>query len=398
MKILMIFFDMFRTNLTNLYDERNEETEFDRQIRKMGGVFFENCFTPAPDTPRSNGCLWTSLYPSENGCDNRLKYPKHFIKPGCKDFLQILKENGYSFNFFIAGAMQRLGELPASVSDTGNYSNDRTLQDYLNTLKIQENSLTYLGFNDYHQIVTDTYAQGKYARQACRITGEILDEIFSRIPIDTFDLIFVYSDHGFKKREENFPSAYQSLDRSRTQILLFVHKKGDLTLSKSKRLSSIMDIYPTIIDECGIKYENAIRGRNLFSSPSPEYLMIEDHKYFTNELGQTIERWAIRNEKGYAATDAALNWEADYELTEEDKKSYEKILATLGTDFLENTKMKKIKGLYEAFLLDCPTHYDGSPRIIRKPFSQKARDAKHKIEQAVEKSIKFLLYFTHKGR
>jgi hypothetical protein len=392
MKILMVFIDMFRIGLTNTFDSSKPKTEFDKQINRIGGVLYRNCYTPAPDTPRSNGCLWTSRYPSENGCDNRLKYPRYYIKPDIKDFLGILKENGYTFNFFIPEAMRRLGELPNSVTNIGNYSKDKTLEEFVENLCIEENSLTYLGFSDYHQVVTDTYAQKKYVTYTNEMCGKILKTIDDTLSFNTFDLVFFYSDHGYKQREENFDSAYLMLGDERTQIFMMVHRKNDKNLIFSDKLSSIMDIYPTILNYCNIVYEKTIRGKDLFSDNCYDWLLVEDHKTFSVDMGQSIERWAIRNKNGYACVDCALNWEADYDIKIEDKKTYKKILDELGTEFTDNVKMQSIHDSYQDFLVECPTHYDGSRRIIHKPFSQWIKDIKTRFEKGIENTIKKIIY------
>ncbi len=78
MKILFIFVDQLRSNLLNLYNSNVKETSFDRCIYDLGGSLFTQCYTPAPNTSRSLGCLWTGLYPSRNGC--HVGYPKYHMK------------------------------------------------------------------------------------------------------------------------------------------------------------------------------------------------------------------------------------------------------------------------------------------------------------------------------
>ena len=87
MRILMVFIDMLRSELVF-------STQADSQImktcRKIGGTLFEACYTPAPDTYRSMGALWSSCYPAENGCDNRCKRPFEWLKKPEETFLEYL--------------------------------------------------------------------------------------------------------------------------------------------------------------------------------------------------------------------------------------------------------------------------------------------------------------------
>lgn len=54
MKILMIFIDMLRPNLLHIIDESQPAREVEKVFEKWGGTLYTNCFTPSPDTPRSN--------------------------------------------------------------------------------------------------------------------------------------------------------------------------------------------------------------------------------------------------------------------------------------------------------------------------------------------------------
>ena len=55
MKIMMIFIDMFRANILNMFNDNAPYTNIDNLFEQWGGTIYTNCYTPAPDTPRSNG-------------------------------------------------------------------------------------------------------------------------------------------------------------------------------------------------------------------------------------------------------------------------------------------------------------------------------------------------------
>ena len=378
MKILMVFLDMLRINLTNVYDIKNKETLFDKALKKIGGMLFTNCYTNAPDTPRSFSCLWSSLYPKENGCDNRLKYPYYYLEK--ESFLNKLENGGYQINIFSNQWSFEIGEFPRLNNENSSYSKIESIKDFLLGLKPSENSLTFLGFEDYHHIISDCFARKKYVKKAFDISGKILETIGNHINFDDFDLTIFYSDHGFKTREESFDTNYKMLDSPRTQILLFIHKKGDVGITRNNKFSSIFDIYPTVLDVCRIQYnKKSIRGISLYSKQEHDFFMIEDPKSFGVGLGQTIETWGIRTKDGLFVIDSNLKWEGSRELSEQEQSFYLDYIKNNGTDFSENVKMQTIHNKYNYALEDIKYLFDGTKRKTHKPLSIKIKDGFKKM-------------------
>ena len=64
MRILALFLDMIGGEYINICNPEEKSTSFDKLIRDIGGKVYTNCYTPAPDTPRSSACMWTGVYPS----------------------------------------------------------------------------------------------------------------------------------------------------------------------------------------------------------------------------------------------------------------------------------------------------------------------------------------------
>ena len=394
MRILLVFLDMFRVNLTNIYDEHNERTLFDDSISKIGGSLYMNCYTPGPDTPRSNGCLWSSTYPKDNGCNNRLKYPKYYLKK--RDFLSILKQNGYDLNFYINPYTKEVGELPNSIEDYSFFSDDLSLDKFFNHAKLSDNSLTYLSFGDFHYVISDTYAQKRFVKKAYDLSGKIIDGVNSIINYDLFDLVIFYSDHGFKMREENLDTDLKMLGDSRTQILLFIHRRGDSSIDKKYKLSSIMDIYPTILDFCSIEYDQKeIDGLSLFSDNEHEFIMIEDHRTFGVDLGQTIERWGFKTNDYLIAVNPNLDWQIDNKNSTIDYNEYYQYLLVHGTDFESNVKMKMIHNKYDDSLSESSVYFDGEQRVIHKPFVIYVVDSWKKTINCLSNQYQKFLYKKH---
>ena len=374
MKFLLIFIDMLRPNLLNVYDNKNRENRIDKQLKMWGGTVYTNSYTPAPDTPRSNGCLWTSRYPKDNGCDNRLKYPYFFKKEDCVDLLTLLKKEGYQFNIYAHEATGKIGEFPISVSEIDNYSGDVKLEEYLKTLTIEKDSFTYFCLEDFHKVVTNCYAQKKYIDLGYEKIGGALELIQRYLDIDTFDLTIMFSDHGFKFRDEPYWNDYNyQLNNDRIQIFMMTHRKNEREIKYNNKLATIMDIYPTICNCAQIDIQYEIEGIDLFERKEYSSFFVEDHKTFNAELGQTIEFWAVVNKKGRACVNCDKSWVADYEMTEEEKKEYEDILTNKASCFAENTKMRTIQRYYDECLNSYAQYYDGELRTIKKPLDERFR-------------------------
>lgn len=367
MKVLVLFFDMVRVNLTNTYSKTNYRSIFDNTLERIGGTLFTNCYTPGPDTPRSLACMWSSNYPLKNGCNNRLKYPKFYLNKNLKDWASYLKNCGYNMSFFLTPEERQLGELPASVSQYGYHSQGESLNDFLESLQVSDNSLTFIAVDVFHEVISDYYARRKYVHKAFDMVGNALNLIDEKIHIDEFDMTIVFSDHGFKMREQLYRSPLDLMGDDRTQIFMFVHKNGDMGIRYDNKLSSIMDVYPTILNACQIKYDQVIMGKDLFNVEEKyEWLLIEDHLTFNVSLGQTIESWAIRNEKGLACVNSSKRWMANYTLTEKEKNKYEEFLKTESSCYEENTRLREIHESYDA-VVNTPFYFDGTPRKVHKP-------------------------------
>lgn len=393
MKILMIFIDMLRPNLLNTYNKSMPINRIDRQIQNWGGTVYTNCFTPAPDTPRSNACLWSSRYPRDNGCDNRLKYPGFFMKDDVEDLFKILKKHNYSFNFYMHPSTKAVGVLPICVSNSGFYSNGQILEEFLKQVDVTENSLTYISIEDFHEVVTDYYAQMKCANVGFEIVGKSLELINQYLDMDMFDQVFILSDHGFKEREKYYGNDYlKQLGRDRTQIFMLYREKGNHVICYNDKLCSIMDIYPTVCEKGGFEYSpESIEGISLCSGYEKKFIMIEDHKTFNSDLGQTIEYWGFWTKKGLACVNSDLIWISDFDITSQEKNEYENYLSERASCFCENVKMRKIRKYYDEGLVTCPNYFDGTPRKKCIPLDETIKINLYKALKVMKKIVKKLI-------
>lgn len=101
MRVLLLFCDMLGAEYLSLFNPKKKRTKMDELFREYGGVVYRNCYTPAPDTPRSSACTWSGVYPKRNGCDNRMKYPRYFMGNDIDDLWRMISRQECTVNIFV---------------------------------------------------------------------------------------------------------------------------------------------------------------------------------------------------------------------------------------------------------------------------------------------------------
>ena len=385
MKILMLFCDMLRTNLLHTVNEGVKENRVDRAIQKMGGTLYTKCYSPGPDTPRSMAALWSGQYPMKNGCNTRLRYPDPWLLNQEDSMLSVLEEAHYDFNFFINDACRNVGMLPPGFSKKGNHSKNVGLEEYLDELHIKDNSFTFLCLEDFHYAIDDLGANEDGAELGFELIGEAMELIDSSVGLSSFDVVIMLSDHGFKYAKDACNmDGYELLNSDRTQVFMLIKTKESKKLCLDSRICSVMDVYPTICDLLGEKNKNSIEGISLVGEKRHEVVLIEDHKTFTAEMGQTIEYWGVVNEKGYAVIGCDGNWNSSYPMKIEEEKKYEELLQEKMSFFSLNRKQYDILKLYEISVAPTEFYFNGRKR--KKKVSKK-QFLKNKIKIIIKKLL-----------
>lgn len=369
MKVLLVYADMVRPGLLNTFNPAAKEGEIDRKFREWGGTVYTNCFTPAPDTPRSSGCLWSSNYPSVNGCTTRSKYPRYFLKKPEDNFLSVLQNEGYKLNLFVNAPCVKIGCLPVDLPGCCIDTNKAPLAELLEGFVPEENSLTYFYLTDYHQAVSDWYAVPKAHEIGDKMIGGALSVIEEALPINQFDLAIVFSDHGWKKSNDKNDTLLEWINRDRDQILMYVRQKGDRGIKRDDRLCSIMDIGPTVCDAVGTHLPYDTEGRSLFSGAEPSYIVVEDHHTVGVQIELPLDVWGIRTTKGLSCVDAENHWYSEIPLSKEMQDEYEKIIEQTGTSFRERLYGQMILNLYQES--NNSAQYNGQKRKEHPPFKRR---------------------------
>lgn len=295
MKILIVFLDMIHTDHLSLYNNSRSDTSLDIALKRLGGTLFNRCYTPGPDTPRSNACMQTGLYPHFNGVDVRVKWPRDFIKPEVDTFFDKAIEKGYSINICYSKVLDRIGLLKMRESEK--VKKFFSLDDFVLNAQVADNSISYVADQDMHFAIDDYGPTEKGVNVGFEKIGLLFDKYLSYEYLNKFDHVFFYSDHGAKLETDIFStnSILNLLSDNRTRVLMFYHNKGAKDVIVDSRLSCNLDIYSTIVKLLG--YDDLRHGKSLLSEPENcRTVHVEDHSSFTVDINLAVTQWRIISE------------------------------------------------------------------------------------------------------
>ena len=298
MKILILFCDMLRANrLMTVNKDISTFTNFDKWIQDFGGCTYTNCYTPAPDTPRSLACFYTGLYPKLNGCKLRIEWPRYYQNQEKPTIFELLNNSKYKTYTNFSKYELETGVL--SNKDLKRVSNYNSFLDIFNSEVIRnkdKNSCFFLTLNDYHQCVNDYSSLKRADKKGHEKLLDTFDMFFKKYDKDIFDYIFIFSDHGCILSDDNLylKDKYQLLNDNRSKIFLHIRKKGEINSHVDPTLRTIMDIYPSIAEILNNPIPKKISGISLFNKKSHEFVVIEDTCEFKPHLGIYNDIWRYK--------------------------------------------------------------------------------------------------------
>jgi arylsulfatase A-like enzyme len=301
MRILVVFIDMVRVDQLNLINPHSKETALDIHLKKLGGTLFTRCFTPGPDTPRSNACMQTGLYPYFNGCDTRIKWPKYFIKDNISTIFDHAFSQDYTINACVRKHTIETGLLRYKGDTLINYFEG--YKDFVENAEINKNTLSFLYDPDWHTAISDLHSTQRAFREGDRVVSFLFEKYIDGNYIDKYDYTIIYSDHGFQFQSESnrMKSKLELLNNGRNQVLLFIHKKGDEKIMVDNRLSSMLDLYATLEDLLGCS--DFRQGYSLLDKPQRKILHIEDHQDFKVYPEVMVKQWRVITNRYDVCTD-----------------------------------------------------------------------------------------------
>ena len=294
MRILLYFADMVAGHMLKMDTARALSGSLELVLKEMGGVTFVNCYSPAPDTPRSLGTIFTGLMPDVNRCNRRDKWPGHSLSDASPSLFRTAIDCGFQVSALLSMTeikTQRF--LPADCQDDVRiYSQS---EDLIQAIKRDPTSheLIFVQDNDCHFAISDHFALKAGHTIGSRRVGKNLRQFLNRIGQDNFDSIFVFSDHGFApSRLRRRRSQIESSGPQRSKVLLHCWSKELDCPSTSTRLTTTAEI--------GIVIQSMIQTRSaesaihaLLNSPQNKFVTIEDYSTHTTNSGSPPDVWSV---------------------------------------------------------------------------------------------------------
>ena len=200
MKILLVFIDMIRVDHLSLYNDNMEKTSLDLFFENLGGTILTNCYTPAPDTPRSIACLQSGLLPYLNGCDSRVKWPRYFMKPNIETIFDIAVGLGYKVNLCATKSDIETGLF--KFKENENISIFTTIEDFTDTVHLSENTLSLIAIDDYHSAIDDYGGTSLGIKEGQKVILYSLNNFLTPDIVNKYDYSFFFSDHGHALHSE----------------------------------------------------------------------------------------------------------------------------------------------------------------------------------------------------
>lgn len=290
MNILFYFLDMLPGNVVADTVENNDNPYLANFLKDFRGTLYTNTYTPAPDTPRSLACLISASSPKDNGCSIREFWPGHFMTLDETNQLLHLQNQGFQiFTLLTETEMLTQRFLPnLDKLEFKNYQNLASLNSAILSSNTSKDTFIFVQDNVFHNEVDERYGHKSSIRSGLKKSIKNLNNFFKVMSKDEFDLIVLFSDHGFKPNNYS-KSKSNHLDDIRIKIFLNIRSKNDPNLLMDKKLRSISDIFPLVFEKLNIRTtlqtDHLVNGR--------EYLVVEDHGSLGPNVSGRPNHWKI---------------------------------------------------------------------------------------------------------
>ena len=277
-----MFIDMLRNDLID--NNKVYSKNISLMLERIGGIRYNNCYTEAPDTPRSLATFWSGKPPRLNGCDTRLKYPYFFLKDS--SFLNTARSNNFKIHVFANPNKLKSGIIPLNFSEIQTISGPAKggINDFLKTINHQNNTsdFIFIDLSDLHfandDLAHNYISEIKGIKELSKAL-QIIEEYRNQMDIDKY---FLFSDHGHQYDFERKRSkTVDLLDDNRTNVFLQIWQ-GEEGLSVDDRL--------TTVSEFGKSVRAVISGDKKNVVPnSVKNIRIEDHENFDVSVGLPLK-------------------------------------------------------------------------------------------------------------
>lgn len=278
MRILVIFFDMLKPDLSNIFSRKKQKinNNLDNFLINFGGKSYINTYTPACETYRSLACIQTGKLPKDSGVINRMD-----VYEGKEALKDILKEFGYN-SFAIADLEGIFSYVYNGFTDKiipiiKERNNITSIVKLIEENSRNQNECIFLGLEIAHQIRNDVIGNvaGKIILD---YVGDLLKKLFLKLDKDAFDYIIIFSDHGYRDKSIN---SAQIIDEERSKTFLHIRKRWQNSLEIDSNLRCTCDIFTTLKNIINSKYKiENLFGKDLLKTQGHKYIPIEDYKFW----------------------------------------------------------------------------------------------------------------------
>ena len=282
---------MIRVDHLSLYNDNMEKTSLDLFFENLGGTILTNCYTPAPDTPRSIAGLQSGLLPYLNGCDSRVTWPRYFMKPNIETIFDIAVGLGYKVNLCATKSDIETGLF--KFKENENISIFTTIEDFTDTVHLSENTLSLIAIDDYHSAIDDYGGTSLGIKEGQKVILYSLNNFLTPDIVNKYDYSFFFSDHGHALQSEIVmqKNKLELLSDGRTKLFMFYHNINNKKIVKDSRLASILDLYASIVDLIGSGDFRQVFS--FFRDSQRDILHIEDHADFRVSPEQIVSQWRV---------------------------------------------------------------------------------------------------------
>lgn len=301
MKSLIIFVDMIRPNRLGIINPDVNETVLSSVLSDLGGVFYRNCFSPGPDTPRGIASFFTGLVPAENGCNSRMRWPRFYLLPDIDDLFKFAARSGMTVSCFSNPNERATGLFPGWFSEDPCHNKDFDLDGFIarenKEICKASSHLTFVCIPDFHWAFDD-YSYSRYGESyAFQQAALTLEKLLKNLDIDAYDDIFIFSDHGYKiASESRTQSSELLLDQDRTNVLMLHKSRENNVFSFDDKLLSLTDFLPSFKKANNSKERSS---SDFFSDIARKQVVFEDHLTFMTGPKCPLSIWGLVSEEIY---------------------------------------------------------------------------------------------------
>lgn len=291
--IVLISIDTLQIKRTSLYGYKENTTPHLKNLSKKG-MNFENSYTPTPLTLPAHSTLLTGIFPHNLGVYDNLN---SHLSEEFKTIPEILKEKGYktigivssyilSSTFGISQGFDYFEEISFEELKGGSLiiperDAKKTTDIAIKYLKnIKEPFFLFIHYFDPHipynppEIFKKKF-KDPYDGEVAFVDFEI-ERLFKEYPEIKNSWVFIVSDHGEGLGENDELTHGYFLYKTTTQVLTLIipPEKEKIKFNKD-RLTSLADIFPTILKITNIDLKEKIDGIDLFKEEKERFLPLE---------------------------------------------------------------------------------------------------------------------------